>query len=163
MRRLSRGCCRIIVFIFFVIIHLKRDRVLAQLLDQHAAKLRQVARHVLGADEFINDLDRWRLWLVDAPPALLRSSSLVEGRLKAVRAYRSASKRDRTRQLAARPRFFGEIRQPDARYVLIPRHSSERGEFVQMGYLDPDVICGDAKMWVSTATLLQLEPPSWPG
>ena len=128
--------------------------MLAQLLDQHAAKLRQVARHVLGADEFINDLDRWCLWLVDAPPALLRSSSLVEGRLKAVRAYRSASKRDRTRQRAARPRFFGEIRQPDARYVLIPRHSSERREFVPMGYLDPDVICGDAKMCVPTATLL---------
>ena len=86
--------------------------------------------------------------------ALLRSSSLVEGRLKPVSAYRSASKRDRARQLAATPRFFGEIRQPDARYVLIPRHSSERREFVPMGYLDPEVMCVDAKMCVTIATLL---------
>ncbi|MEZ5642039.1 MAG: type IIL restriction-modification enzyme MmeI [Burkholderiaceae bacterium] len=97
----------------------------AALLDEQLS-LQPFVRPFLGADEFINDLERWCLWLVDAPPTLLRGSKRLEERLKAVRAYRTASKRDRTRELAGAPSLFGEIRQPTTRYVLIPRHSSER-------------------------------------
>lgn len=110
-------------------------------------------RRFLGADEFINDDERWCLWLHDCPPALLRGTRFIESRLKAVRTYRAASKRGRTQELAGTPATFGEVRQPNSRYVLVPRHSSERREFIPMGYVEPDVICGDANMCIPDATL----------
>ena len=111
-------------------------------------------RRFLGADEFINAGERWCLWLADCPPSIMRASRFVEERVKAVRVYRLSSNRQRTRDLAAMPSLFGEIRQPASNYVLIPRHSSERRAFIPLGYLDPSVICGDANMCIPEASLL---------
>ncbi len=108
---------------------------------------------LLGADEFINKLRRWCLWLINCPPNILRNLPEVSKRVAAVKAHRLASNRATTKELAATPALFGEIRQPSGNYVLIPRHSSERRLFIPMGFLTPDVICGDANMCVPDATL----------
>jgi hypothetical protein len=108
-------------------------------------------RPFLGADEFINKLPRWCLWLVDCPPNVLRALPEVSKRVAAVKALRLASNRETTRDLAATPALFGEIRQPSANYVLVPRHSSERRQFIPIGFLSPDVICGDANMCIPDA------------
>jgi hypothetical protein len=48
---------------------------------------------------------------------------------------------------------FGEIRQPQSeRYLLVPRHSSERRAFIPIGYLSSNVICGDANFAIPNAT-----------
>lgn len=109
-------------------------------------------RPFLGADEFINALHRWCLWLKGCPPNQLRAMPLVAKRVAATQAYRLASSRAATRKLADFPSLFGEDRQPAGRYVLIPRHSSERRQFVPMGFLEPDVICGDANMCLPGAS-----------
>ncbi len=109
-------------------------------------------RPFLGADEFINNLPRWCLWLEDCPPNVLRSLPEVSKRVAAVKALRLASNREATRELAATAALFGEIRQPLGNYVLIPRHSSERRQFVPMGFLTADVICGDANMCIPNAS-----------
>lgn len=109
-------------------------------------------RPFLGADEFINNLPRWCLWLEDCTPNVLRSLPEVSKRVAAVKALRLASNREATRELAATAALFGEIRQPLGNYVLIPRHSSERRQFVPMGFLTADVICGDANMCIPNAS-----------
>ncbi len=109
-------------------------------------------RPFLGADEFINGLSRWCLWLNDCPPAMLRTMNGVLQRVTSVRSYRQASRRETTRRLAEMPTLFGENRQPTSSYVLIPRHSSERRAFVPMGFLEPSTVCGDANMLVANAT-----------
>lgn len=45
------------------------------------------------------------------------------------------------------------MRQPDSDYILIPRHSSENRRYIPMGFLSPDVICGDANIMMPNATL----------
>ena len=110
-------------------------------------------RRFLGADEFINGLSRWCLWLVDCPPAALRSMPIVKARVQAVRHHREASARAATQALAATPSLFGEIRQPRGRYLLVPRHSSERRDIIPIGFLDPAVIVGDANLCVPDATV----------
>ena len=70
-----------------------------------------------------------------------------------VKEMRLASDRDATKKLAETPSLFGEIRQPETDYLLIPRHSSENRRYIPLGYESPDTICGDANMLVAHASL----------
>jgi len=87
-------------------------------------------RPFVGADEFINRIPRWCLWLVDCPAAELKTLPAVAARVAAVKAHRLASSRATTRELAATPSLFGEIRQPKGNYLLIPSVSSERRRYI---------------------------------
>ena len=75
-------------------------------------------------------------------------------RVEGVRAMRQASTKAATVALASTPMLFGEIRQPKSkRYLAIPKVSSERRQFIPIGYLDSDVICGDKIFFVDDASL----------
>ena len=70
-----------------------------------------------------------------------------------VKKTREASERKATKLLAAYPTLFGEIRQPETPYIIIPRHSSETRRYIPMGFVSPDIICGDANLLMPDATL----------
>ena len=110
-------------------------------------------RRIVGAKEFLHDLQRWCLWLVRADPAHLTSIPEISRRVEAVRNYRIRSTRTMTNQLAASPTLFGEIRQSDRPCLMIPRHFSKNYPIVPTKYMDPTVICGDANSFVADATL----------
>jgi hypothetical protein len=57
------------------------------------------------------------------------------------------------RKLAGFPTLFGEDRQAAQRYALVPRHSSERRAFIPMGFLEANLMCGDANLCVADASL----------
>ena len=108
---------------------------------------------LLSAHEFINGKKRWCLWLKDASPAEMRRLPEIMKRIESVRIYRSESGRAATRKLADYPALFGEVRQPESNYVLIPRHSSERRRYVPMSYFNPDHIVSDSCIALPDATL----------
>ena len=111
-------------------------------------------RPYLMGDEFINNIGRWCLWLVNIPPAELRTMPQVLKRVEGVRAMRESSTKAATVALASTPTLFGEIRQPKSkRYLAIPKVSSERRQFIPIGYLDGNVICGDKIFFVDDASL----------
>ena len=110
-------------------------------------------RPFLGADEFINNIPRWCLWLQDCSPAQLRAMPAVMQRVQKVKALRAASSRAATQALAATPTLFGEIRQPQGRYLLIPCHSSERREIIPIGFMESTVIVGNANLCMPGANL----------
>ncbi len=110
-------------------------------------------RRFLGADEFINNLPRYCLWLKDSTAADRKASPEIQRRMEAVKAMREASNRAATQKLAATPYLFGEIRQTKESYVVIPLHSSENRKFVPIGYFDAEVICGNANSMLPDASL----------
>jgi hypothetical protein len=110
-------------------------------------------RPFLGAEEFINKIPRWCLWLKDCPPPTLRKMPLVMDRVQKVKTLRSASTRKATQDLAGTPALFGEIRQPDTPYLLVPCHSSERREIIPIGFLNPEVVVGNANLCIPNAKL----------
>ena len=55
--------------------------------------------------------------------------------------------------MADYPALFGENRQPDSNYLLVPRVSSERRRYVPMGFLDKDIVASDAVQIIPSATL----------
>ena len=107
----------------------------------------------LGAEEFINGIKRWCLWLKNIPPEELKQLPNVMRRVEAVRKHRAGSKRAATNKLAATPTLFGEIRQSKKPYLLVPCHSSENRRFIPLGYLDPEVITGNSNLAVPDAPL----------
>lgn len=110
-------------------------------------------RPFLGSEEFINGLDRFCLWLKDSTAQDRKASSEIQKRIKNVETMRLASPKLPTQKLAATPYLFGEIRQTNQPYLLIPRVSSENRQFVPIGHLPADVICGDANFMLPNATL----------
>ena len=110
-------------------------------------------RQFLSAHEYFNGEDRWCLWLQNAEPALVRGCPKVQERIEAVRVYRSASSREATKRLAQTPALFGEIRAPQSRFVLIPRHSSENRNYIPFSYFEPVAIPADSCIFLEDATL----------
>ena len=86
----------------------------------------------VGAEEFINRTPRWCLWLKNCPPEVIATLPAVKKRVAQVKAHRLASPREATKRLAAAPSLFGEIRQPDGAFLLIPGVSSERRALYQL-------------------------------
>ncbi len=109
-------------------------------------------RPLLSAREYLHGEQRWCLWLRNASPEQIRASKEILRRVEAVQRYRAASKREATRRLADSPTLFGEIRQPETKFVLVPRHSSENRRYIPLSYFSPDYIVSDSCLFVADAT-----------
>jgi hypothetical protein len=116
-------------------------------------KLQPYVRRIMGGKEFINGIERWCLWLVDAPSRLIHESPLLRARIEKVREFRKGSNRKQTQQLANTPTLFGEIRQPTTTYLLIPKVSSQLRRYIPIGFLDPQVIASGSALIVTKANL----------
>ncbi len=108
-------------------------------------------RRLYGGDELLNNTERWCLWLVDAPPQLLRACSPLRTRLEKIRQFRSNSSRKRTQELAATPHLFGEIRQPMGQYLLIPKVSSVSRRYIPIGLVSAEIIASGSALIVPDA------------
>ena len=110
-------------------------------------------RPFIGATEFINNRERWCLWLKDIPPSDIAKIPPIIDSVNKLREIRLNSSRKETRELADIPHLFGEIRQPSEQYLFVPRHSSENRRYIPIGFVSPNVIAGDSGMVVQYATL----------
>ncbi|WP_197275710.1 type IIL restriction-modification enzyme MmeI [Blastomonas sp. AAP25] len=111
-------------------------------------------RVFIGGDEYINGGMRFCLWLLGANPDDLRACPEVIQRTKAVAEARSASDKPRTRLWSKYPSLFSENRQPKARYLLVPKVSSQRREYIPIGYCDPEIIVSGSAQAIENADLL---------
>lgn len=110
-------------------------------------------KRIYGAQEFINNQVRWAIWLNGVSPSEWRGISPIEEAVNNVRNNRLSSNRESTKKLSAIPYLFGEIRQPDSTYLLVPRVSSETRRYIPMDFMSPDEIASDAVQIIPNATL----------
>ncbi len=110
-------------------------------------------KRFLGATEFLHSKERWCLWLKGISPAQLRKVPKVLEAVSAVKEMRESSNREATKKLAQTPTLFGEIRQPETEYIIIPRHSSQNRRYIPIGFVSPEIICGDANLLMPDASL----------
>lgn len=109
----------------------------------------------MGA-EFINGKDRYCLWLVDVTPDELDAMSPVKERVDRVREMRLASKKAATRKKSEMPWLFDEVRPPVGdSYIVVPKVSSGRREYVPIGFVDNGMIPGDMLFYVNEAKLYE--------
>jgi hypothetical protein len=110
-------------------------------------------RPFVGSEEFINGQERWCLWLVDAPPELIRNCEEIRTRVENVKKFRLSSKKEQTRASANTPYRFGEVRKISSNYLAIPEVSSERRRYVPIGFLPKSTVPSNKIQVVPEATL----------
>ena len=92
-------------------------------------------RQFLGGDEFINGFNRWILYLADADPATLRSLPSVMERMRQLKDYRASSERPGTKAMADYPTKLGVDHRLNADFLVIPNTSSERRDYIPIGWM----------------------------
>ena len=118
---------------------------------RHEPKAKKYIKRLTGAAEFINNKDRYCLWLVDVSPKELRSMPLVMERIELCRQARLAGAADR-QKLAETPTIFREQKNPDS-YIIVPSTSSENRRYIPIGFLDGEVIPTNSATIIEDATL----------
>ncbi|WP_420824413.1 type IIL restriction-modification enzyme MmeI [Thiomicrorhabdus aquaedulcis] len=130
-----------------------------QELLQKQPGLVEFIKKILGADEFLNNGERYCLWLADASTKQLRDLMQIpeiKTRIEGVKTMRLASTKAKTQESANKSWLFDEIRQPKTgSYILVPRVSSERREYVPMAFLTSDTITTDRNQMIPNATLYE--------
>jgi hypothetical protein len=110
-------------------------------------------RPYIGSREFINGLKRYCLWLKDCPPNELRKMPLVMKRVEAVRDFRLASRKAKTRIDAERPSLFSEDRNIDTPAIFVPMLSSCNRKYVPTGFIDANVIVSNLASFIPNGDL----------
>ena len=100
----------------------------------------------VGSEDYINGKERYCLWLKGVDEDKWRAVPEVSSRVEAVRQYRSLSSRKATNRLAEKPELFGEIRQPDKPYIIVPRVSSCSRPYIPAGFVPVTWIAGDSAL-----------------
>ena len=110
-------------------------------------------RPFVGAREYLQGSERSILALHDTSPAVLARLPRVRERIAAVRAYRTNSKSKPTQQLAETPTLYHVNVLPTGPFLVLPEVSSERREYVPIGWLEPPAIPSNKLRLLPDATL----------
>lgn len=127
--------------------------------SDHAAFLQdptigpQWLKPYIGAEEFLNNKERYCLWLKGVSEDDIRASPRVAERVERVRQDRLSSAAAVTRRAAATPTLFAVDAQPESSYLLIPQVSSERRDYIPIGFMPPEIIASNLVFVVPDATL----------
>ena len=92
-------------------------------------------RPLLSTVEFLNGRRRFCFWLDDADPQDILVSDVLRTRLAAVREFRAQSTKAQTREMAATPGLFAEVRRPSGNFVFVPIHASASRRLIPMGFV----------------------------
>lgn len=107
----------------------------------------------MGGEEFLNNKKRYCLWLKNTKPEEINKSKFIIDRIKKVKDFRNSSDRETTQKLADYSSLFGEIRQPNQNYLLLPKVSSETRYYMPIGFINPNVIANGSALIIPNATL----------
>lgn len=104
-------------------------------------EIQSLIKPLLGSEEFIKGKERWCLWITDTDYAFAVSFPEIAERIENVKKFRSMSKAKTTRQDAAIPWKPNQIEfVPDSPCIIIPLVSSERRDYIPIGYLLPNTV-----------------------
>ena len=109
-------------------------------------------RPFVGAREYLQGGERWILALQEVAPMALKSLPKVRERMMLVRDYRSKSKRKSTLALADFPTRYNVEVLPTTPFLAIPEVSSERRDYLPIGWLAPPVIPSNKLRLLPNAT-----------
>ena len=109
-------------------------------------------KKLVGSTEFINNKERYCLWLVGASPAEIRKMPEVMKRVELCKQDRLNSPDKGRQKLAETPTLFREINNPDS-FIIVPAVSSERRRYIPMGFLGKETISTNLNIIIPNATL----------
>lgn len=112
----------------------------------------KAVRPFLGGREFISGQGRWILHVKDLSPSEQRNMPLVRERIEKVRKFRQEEAGKLGKSLAKTPMDFHVTVIPAEPYLVFPEVSSEKREYVPLGWIDPPTIPSNQLLVVQHAT-----------
>lgn len=100
-------------------------------------------RQIMGSKEFINGITRWCLWINDSDEKLAYSIPEIARRLDQIVEYRTNGS-DRGKLGIDTPYKFERTITCKKTQIIVPRVSSQRREYIPIGFLSPETIISDA-------------------
>jgi SAM-dependent methyltransferase len=120
-----------------------------------APEAERFVKRILGSAEFINDRERYCIWVTAEERDRAEKTPELAQRFERTAAMRLASPKVPTRKLAEIPYRFGEVRFRPTESIIVPSVSSERREYIPIGYLGPETVVSnlafavyEAEPWV---------------
>lgn len=114
-------------------------------------------KQIMGSQEFLNDIHRYCLWIDDDKREIAETIRPIKERIAATENFRLNESKDGA-SLADRPHQFREhyiINENSKDKILIPSVSSERREYIPIGFVDKNIIISnlafaiyDAEKWL---------------
>lgn len=112
-------------------------------------------RHFSGSEEFIKGKTRYCLVIPDADLHEAQAIEPLRKRLEGVALHRQKSTEKSTRAMADTPHKFYFFAHQDTSSIIVPATSSERRDYIPIGYLDRQTVISnsanaayDAEPWV---------------
>jgi type I restriction-modification system DNA methylase subunit len=102
-----------------------------------------LVKKIIGSQELIKGIERWCLWIEDDKVSLANSIPPINKRILEVQAFRKLSKRGPTIKAALIPHRFGEPRFIEGSTIVMPKVSSERRDYIPLGYFDSGAVIMD--------------------
>ncbi|OEY71753.1 class I SAM-dependent DNA methyltransferase [Salegentibacter salarius] len=107
---------------------------------------------LISAREFLNGQNRWCIWLKDESPKVIKTSSFLLERIKAVKEFRLSSRAASTRKHAETPWLFRDKSNPES-FIVIPSTTSENREYIPFGIFDKNYIANNSCHIIPNANL----------
>ena len=108
-----------------------------------------------GSDEFINGIQRFCLWIKPSDAHSALQIAEINERVNKVKKMRLSSPKKATKESASTPHLFGEIRYKESDSIIVPSVSSERREYIPIGFLSKNTVTSnlafavyDAEPWL---------------
>lgn len=112
---------------------------------------RKFVRKLVGSTEFINDINRYCLWIEDDELDEALESDFIKNRILESKKHRLASKDKGTQKLALRAHQFRDRKTALDSTIIVPSVSSERRKYIPIGFLDKNVIVLNSAMAIYDA------------
>ena len=112
------------------------------------SEVESLIKKYIGAYEYLNGKDRWCLWIDDERKLQIANSiTKIYERFEKVKENRLASPKVQTQEFAKVPHRFVEIRyQKTDSTLIIPVVTSERREYIPIGFIDGETIITNASV-----------------
>ncbi len=120
------------------------------LVDQNRNIIKYIKQFSGGA-EFVRGIKKYCLWIDDKTLQDAYKIPKISERINKVEMHRLGSKREATRNLAETPHLFGEIRHQNTDSIIIPATSSERRDYIPIGFLNDETIISNSAMAIYNA------------
>jgi hypothetical protein len=127
--------------------HLLLDAAEREELIAQDARVAQFIYSFRGSEDFIHSKERFCVWIDESAKADVNDIAPLKARLERVAEARRQMKAASTQKFASRPYRFVQIQGvARSRSIIIPRHTSERREYLPVGLLDQKSIVADSAL-----------------
>ncbi len=111
----------------------------SEIIDKYPES-KKFIRALIGAQEFIRGGQRWCLWIKESDLVEVKKIQPIKERIESTALSRLKSTKKATQNFSEQPYRFVEIRKQEVISLFIPTVSSERREYIPIGFNDPNDI-----------------------